>query len=142
MRKDSSYGIVPLRKRGEKIELFLIRHQSGHWGFPKGHAEAGEGPEEAAARELREETGLELVRLVASNPFHESYFFTHQGEKIHKTVVYFLAEVSGEVVLESEELIDGRWLALSEAESLMTYPEGKRICREVVQFLRDVREPS
>lgn len=58
MKREVSYGIVPLRYMEGGWQILLIRHHAGHWTFPKGHADRGESPQQTAERELREETGL------------------------------------------------------------------------------------
>ena len=47
----------------------------GHWGFPKGHQDAGESEKETAIRELKEETGIDAVNLLEDKTFTEHYSF-------------------------------------------------------------------
>jgi len=79
--------------------LVVRRSDREEWVFPKGHLEAGELPEAAAIREVREETGLE-VRLVGPLGSTE-YTFRHGNRRHHKRVDWFLAErIAGEISLE------------------------------------------
>jgi len=56
-----SAGIVLFRRgAGNSIEIFLISEHSGNWGVPKGRLEADETVEQAARRELKEETGFDV----------------------------------------------------------------------------------
>lgn len=136
MRREESFGIVPLMKKGEVWEVFLIQHRGGrYWGFPKGHAEPNETPLEAASRELKEETHLDCVRLLQKEPLHEQYWFQMEGKRVFKKVTYFIAEVSGTVELQKTEINDGIWIPLSEAINQVTHPEGKAILAEVIQLL-------
>ena len=57
---ETSAGGVIYRWRGDTAHVLLIRDRYQHWGFPKGHLEGEETPADAALREVREETGLEL----------------------------------------------------------------------------------
>ena len=41
-RSDYSFGIIPIRYVDKRVEFLLIKHQLGHWGFPKGHPEGSE----------------------------------------------------------------------------------------------------
>ena len=140
MKKENSYGIIPLRIQKNDWQMLLIQHHAGHWAFPKGHANAGETPQQAAERELKEETGLSIQHLLLPNPLVESYFFTFQGYRIFKTVQYFLALVEGQVVIQECEIKASQWLSLSEALDQMSFKEGKRICLQVMEFLKTLDE--
>lgn len=134
--KDHSFGIIPAKKnRAGKWEFLVIQHHAGHWGFPKGHAEVGEKPLEAASRELFEETGLSIVELLASAPLSESYVFTERGKIIFKTVDYFLAQVQGRVVLQAAELSAYKWVLADEAAALSTFPAAKKLSQEAYLLL-------
>src|SRR5262245_31909090 len=83
------------------------------WSLPKGHVEAGETAEQAAAREVEEETGIK-ASLVA--PLGEiDYWFVFAGRRIHKTVHHFLFEaVDGELSDRDIEVDAVEWVPLSE----------------------------
>jgi len=139
MLLDESFGIIPLRRRGDGVwEVFLILHKSGHhWSFPKGHKDnPAEDPFEAAKRELFEETGLDIANRLPLSPLHETYEFRHHGTRIRKKVEYFAAEVIGEPILQPEEIRDGRWIPLAEAHMLLTFKEAQFICARVIQQLK------
>lgn len=131
MKKEVSYGIIPLKRVVGGWQVLLIRHQAGHWSFPKGHAENNENGIQAATRELLEETGL-LVKKIFHHPsFCEKYRYKKESQMIDKTVEYFLAEVEGDVVLQIEELSASKWVPLQKAAEYVTFSEGKGLCREV-----------
>jgi 8-oxo-dGTP pyrophosphatase MutT (NUDIX family) len=133
--RDKSYGIIPLRKRGEDFETLLVQLHAGHWGFPKGHAEDGETDKEAAARELFEETSLTVVEFLPFKGVSESYVFRYQGDLIYKDVFYFLALVEGKLHTQKEEIKDAKWFPLSEAAENMTFKEGKKIAEKIYKLL-------
>lgn len=135
--KDFSYGIIPVRKKGKKgaWEVLLIQHHHGHWSFPKGHAEAEEEPLQAAARELKEETGLSISKLLSEDPLIEKYQFTQKGELVFKTVYYFIASVMGQVVLQESELKAYQWVLLEEAYKHVTFPESQRLSMAAFNLL-------
>jgi len=137
LKKDFSFGIVPVCKRGNEYHVFIIKHIGGHWSFPKGHPEEGETPIETAKRELKEETGLEVSNILPETKLEENYMFQLEGEKIQKKVVYFIGVVKepDEVVIDLSELIEGKWANLNEAPMHLTYEEAKRICRQTAQLL-------
>jgi len=141
MKKDNSYGIIPLRFHQNDWQVLLIQHHAGHWAFPKGHADPGESPKQTAERELNEETGLTIERYLSPDPLTENYFFRWNEELISKTVQYFLALVQGKVVIQELEIKNSQWMSLSSAGDCITFKEGKRICLEVMEFLeRDKRD--
>ena len=90
---------------------------------------------DTAVRELEEETGLVVRRILADTPITEHYTFQRNGAVVNKTVTYFLVEVDGNVSLQEEEIADGRWLSLAEAEGQMTFAEGKKLCQQLQQRL-------
>lgn len=135
MKKENSYGIIPLRFCQGQWEVLLIQHWAGHWAFPKGHAEHQESHQETAERELLEETGLKVVRYISNTPLLENYVFTFQEELIQKTVYYFPAQVEGMMTLQQKEIQNSLWLPLAEAEEQITFREGKKICEEVRKLL-------
>lgn len=125
-----------MRRSLSQWEVFLIHNKNGpFWGFPKGHAEEGETPLEAAERELFEETGLKVIKLLDLPLLREVYTFYRQDIEVVKEVVFFLALVTEEKVIGENELFEGKWLSFSDALSLLTYDEGKKILTEVREAL-------
>ena len=62
MLHEKSCGAIVYRKYHGNLEILLIKHvNSGHWSFPKGHVEAGETEVETALREIKEETGIDVI---------------------------------------------------------------------------------
>lgn len=135
MRADQSFGIIPIKKISGKWFTLLVKHLSGYWAFPKGHSKAEEKPIETAIRELKEETNLDVVQVFSHLPLSEHYFFYWQQEKISKKVLYFIAEVSGTVSLQEEELSGYQWLPIELAHQKATFSEAKTLCDQLVKFL-------
>jgi len=134
--QDESFGVIPLRKKNGAWEVFLIQHnKSGYWGFPKGHAEKGETPKEAAFRELKEETNLEPASLLDEIPLKEHYSFILDRKKVYKQVLYYVAEVRGEVKLQEQEIHNGKWIPFHQAITQVTHKEGKTLLLEVEKML-------
>lgn len=136
MRYDQSFGIVPLKKEGDRWFVFVIRHRGGHWTLPKGHPEGDEQPIESAKRELYEETGLSLVNLLFEEPLIEAYQFSSRGKPIHKTVQYFIGEVQGAIRIQKEELQDGRWVDIIKAQEIVTYAQMKLLLKTVMEKIQ------
>lgn len=139
-KTDFSYGVIPLIKKEGEWQVLVI-HQYGskgdvYWGFPKGHAEEGESGTDAAVRELREETSMELVRLDSTRTFTQRYTFKHGESTIKKTVTYYIGyAASREVKLEERELKNAKWCSFSDAQKLLTHDGTKRMFDEVVEYV-------
>jgi len=129
--REHSFGIVPLQRRGDELFVYIVQHRSQAWLLPKGRREAGESPQQTAERELLEETGLRIVAWQDKEPLVEHYAFEREGRTIDKTATYFFAFVEGDPVIQEQELLDGKWVILSSFEQSVTFPEMKRIAREV-----------
>ncbi|MBI5273642.1 MAG: NUDIX domain-containing protein [Chlamydiales bacterium] len=137
MIKDFSCGILPLKFDGKKWQVFLVQHKHGlHWAFPKGHPNERETYLEAAARELKEETGLEVLVWIMTSPIMETYRFERDNQHYDKTVYYFAARVT--VVpptLDLKEIIDGNWFELYHACDRLTFLTSKNTLKELESYL-------
>lgn len=137
-----SFGVVPIYRENSEIKFLLVRHNVGHWAFPKGHPEGQETEKESALRELREETSIKEVELVPGVEFIERYQFRGKSEGlIHKTVKYFLGWVARpDVEILRDELRDYRWVNAVEAKKLITFPAGRKVLRQASNYLK--RNPA
>lgn len=136
MKDVNCFGIIPLKMTDGHWQVLLIKHIRGnYWAFPKGHGEPGEDSHQSASRELEEETGLSIKKYLSDEAILEHYNFVSRGVQIHKTVTYFIAEVEGELSLQKEEIMDAKWTLLSQVEAEITFPEGKKLCRRVLQLI-------
>lgn len=134
---EESFGIIPLKHELGKWKVLLILHQGGHhWAFPKGHGNPGESPIQSAQRELKEETGLEVYKLLQDEPLIERYRFQRQRQTIFKTVLYYPALVQGNLKLQVEEIQDAKWVLLEAAVLHLTFKEAKRMCQKLLIFLK------
>jgi ADP-ribose pyrophosphatase YjhB (NUDIX family) len=117
-RFEHSAGGVVVRNVNGDIEVALAsrRTRAGDlvWGLPKGVVEEGERPEEAALREVREETGLEAE---IREPLGDiSYWFVWEGERVRKRVSFFLMDATGgDLADHDHEMEEVRWFPLAEA---------------------------
>lgn len=118
-----SAGAVLFTRRGECV---LVRSRSGEWGLPKGHLEAGETEEQAAMREVFEETGAR-ARLLSG--FHEEIAYSlPDGER---KVVTFFAAVCGEVAFAPREVdvTQSGAFTLEEALALIPHEDVRQVLR-------------
>ena len=122
-------GAVVVRGPPGDLRVLLLHHSTeDRWCFPKGHVEAGESLVDAALREVREETGLEDVRL-GDEVAEVSYrFYRPRSEgNVLKVSVYFVARsVRGEP--RPEPLFDRwEWLSLDEAEARLPFETDRSV---------------
>jgi bis(5'-nucleosidyl)-tetraphosphatase len=135
MIKVESFGIVPFLNENSTWKVLLILHREGnHWGFPKGKANPGETPLAAAPRELKEETGLAVLKVLREEPLIEQYQFRRKKQFILKTVQYFPALVEGSLQLQEEEIREAKWLTIPEAMQQLTFREARHILQEFRRY--------
>jgi 8-oxo-dGTP diphosphatase len=115
-------------RRGEAgLELAVVhRPRYDDWSFPKGKLDPGESWEDAALREVDEETGL---RCRLGHELPPTAYHDHKGRS--KVVRYWMMEpVEGEFT-PGDEVDAMRWVAPAEARTLLTYERDQQLLREV-----------
>ena len=140
MRKDLSYGVIPIFKNvngaGEP-DFLLVEQYGDFWSFPKGHPEEGESPEEAAKRELFEETGVKDGQLIDSVKFSEHYVWNDNGTIIDKTVEFFPYFTERYFCrIDGKEITDSGWFTFDEALEKLTYKESKELLTQTSKWLK------
>lgn len=109
------------------------------WALPKGIIAPGEKPEEAALREVAEETGIE-ARLVTKLG-DVRYVYTWAGERVFKVVSFYLLRYRrgrlGEITPEQKvEVAEARWFPLDEAPRLLAYKGEREMAEKALAFIR------
>ncbi|MEA2282140.1 MAG: hypothetical protein QOK21_2747 [Solirubrobacteraceae bacterium] len=129
---ETSYGGVVVR--GHDV---LVITPAGRriTGLPKGGPERGETPEQTAAREVREETG---ITAAVREPLGDvEYWYRRGGRKIFKTVHFFLFDfVSGSTADHDHEVDDARWIPLREAVRSLSYPGERALIERALSKTR------
>ena len=110
--------------RGDEVVVIvpIKRDAAGHkvLGLPKGHADGDETPEQAATREVREETGVEAELIDELGDVRYSY--QRSGRRVEKVVRFYLFQYrSGDVADHDHEIEDARWMPLEEAARSLSY---------------------
>jgi len=103
------------------------------WETVHGHIEEGEEPEDAAVREVREESGLEVARLynVTVQPF-----YLHRTHTVQLAVVFAAFVNEPATVLLGSEHQRGEWLSVDEALERFQWPREREALREIAHLLR------
>jgi 8-oxo-dGTP pyrophosphatase MutT (NUDIX family) len=126
--------VVDVHEGAARIAVIARRNRAGRieWCLPKGHLENGETLQQAAAREVAEETGIEGRVLTELGTI--DYWFATGDRRVHKYVHHYLLEATGgHLTIENDpdhEAIDVAWLPLREAHEHLTFPNERRIARQ------------
>lgn len=133
MEETSAGGFVVQSHDGRPHAALIARHdRRGRlvWSLPKGHLEAGETPEQAAVREVFEETGIE-GSIVASLGTIDFWFMADE-RRIHKTVHHFVLEArGGRLSDEDAEVVEVAWVPLDEIADRLRYADERRLVERV-----------
>jgi len=128
---ETSAGGVVVRCTPQGPTFLVILDSYKNWGFPKGHLDGDETPEQAARREVAEEAGL--ADLVMHKELAViDWFFRFRGRLIHKYCHFFLFESKeGDPVPElGEGITECRWVGYEDALSTIRYENARNVLRE------------
>lgn len=104
------------------------------WETVHGRIEPGEEPEEAAVREVKEETGLDVLRLynVTVQPF-----YLHRTHTVEMAVVFAAFVPSGASITLGDEHVRSEWLTPDRALDRFVWPRERAALRDIVQLLKN-----
>lgn len=127
IKYEVSAGGLVLRRNGASLDALLIgRGMPRVWSLPKGHLEARETHEQAALREVREETGCWAEIFVKLSEI--SYWFYLNGTKHKKSVhFYLMGYLSGDTANHDHEVDEAAWFEISAAKKALKYVNEKRL---------------
>ena len=142
VEETSAGGLVIDSSTGEpRAAVIARRNRAGRleWCLPKGHLEGTETPEEAATREIAEETGIDglIVRALGSI----DYWFTGDDRRVHKVVHHFLLRaVGGYLTVDGDpdrEAEDVAWVPMTDLPHRLAYPNERRLAAAARSALHD-----
>jgi len=128
----SAGGLVVARHAGVHVAAVIARRNRAgrlEWCLPKGHLEGDETPEQAAVREIAEETGIrgEVLRRLGVI----DYWFSGEDRRVHKVVHHFLLEAhGGELSVAGDpdgEVEDVEWVPVLALPERLAYPNERRL---------------
>jgi len=125
-------GGVVLRPGPTGKEVLVVhRVRYGDWSLPKGKLDPGEGHLDAAAREVAEETGVE-VRV--GRELRQAIYPVPDGTK--RVRWYLMSPVDGDPNqrVADREVDEARWVAVDEARALLTYPTDADLLGEALEL--------
>ncbi len=139
VRREVSAGGVVYRRDGQSIEVVLASRRTRRgdlaWGLAKGGIEEGESLEDAAIREVREETGIEAV--VEASLGDTRYFYVWEEIRIRKTVHFFLMRATGGDPAErDDEMEEIRWFPIERALKRAAYRGEREVLGRALELLR------
>ena len=138
IREFSAGGICVRRMRGRDY-VAAVRVKGGTvLALPKGHIDPGESSAEAAAREVREEAGVEGTFVEKLGDVR--YWYSRDGQRVMKNVAFFLFRYrSGRVEDHDHEVDSAEWVPLEEAPELLAYRGEKDMAKAALSALRSAR---
>jgi 8-oxo-dGTP pyrophosphatase MutT (NUDIX family) len=130
VREDEMVVIVPTRRAADGSRVLAL---------PKGHIDPGETELEAAEREVREETGVDVEPLGELG--EARYWYRRDSQTIPKSVIFFLFRyLSGDVSDHDEEVEEARWMGLREAQSELTHAAEREMVGRALARLEKQRK--
>lgn len=134
--REFSAGGVVFKRVPKKFQWLLIKPAgTERWQLPKGKVDKGETSKEAAVREVVEEGGVKVrpVDKIGTS----QYFFVFKGQKIFKTVIYFLMEyLQDRKEGHDHEVDETAFIDFDEAEGRLTFKDDKKMLRKGREILQ------
>lgn len=131
-KRDYSCGGIVWDSNNEQVLLIRVVNLKKQkvWTFPKGHPEGQEADEQAALREVREETGWDCEISCPLLDVH--YSFIHGNIKFNKTVRWFMMNPLKEAgAFDPKEILECKWVDLDTAKTLVSYESDTKLLKRV-----------
>jgi len=137
MPQEFSAGVIAFLKEDEEIKYLLIKYTKGYWSFSHGQIEKGENSRDAAYRELKEETGLEDLKLFEGFKTTIGLFYRKEGKIIHKDITFYLAQAKKEDKdkIKLAEHTEYCWATFDEAIAKLQFKNDKEVLAKAKDFL-------
>lgn len=126
LKKEKSCGCIIM----ERDKVLLVQQTKGHWGFPKGHVEAGETEIETAIREVKEETNLDVE--INENKRYTMEYITDRGT-LKKVVLFIAKKISGNEKYQESEIKSIKWMTYEDAIKSITYDNTRELFKKIIK---------
>lgn len=124
VREPTAGGIVFRRNGKKEVEILLIQDAKNRWTIPKGHIEEGESAKETAEREIREETGLQEMKVLNWLGKINFRYRRQQSLVLMTTEIYLVKAVGKTDNLSPEDWMSGiKWFPANEALDKIEYED-------------------
>lgn len=132
MKKEKSCGCIVMHKD----KVLLVKHNKGHWDFPKGHVEEGETEKQTAIREVKEETNVN-VQILSDKKYQTNYII--KDKNIDKDVIFFLAKpLNLNQKPQLEEVSISEWKKFEDALEVITFERSRNILKEAINDYNEI----
>lgn len=130
MRNEKSCGTITINDN----QVLLVKQKSGIYGFPKGHINIGETEIEAAQRETKEETNID-VQIISHLRYSISYII---DDEINKEVVYFVAQAkeNQELKRQESEIDSVFWAYMEDVINILTFDNLKELWKKAYEDIK------
>lgn len=127
MRKTQSAGGVVLNTLHE---VAVVSQKGDSWSLPKGHIDPGESTEEAARREVKEETGIADLNLIRTLGTYERYKIGKGGvgedqSELKEITVFLFTTLQAALVPEDPNNPVAKWVPIDEVADMLTHPKDR-----------------
>jgi 8-oxo-dGTP pyrophosphatase MutT (NUDIX family) len=139
VQREISAGGVVYRREGDRVDVVLASRRTRRgelaWGLAKGGIERGESHEDAAVREVLEETGY--TAEIEASLGDTRYFYVWEDTRIRKTVHFFLMRCTGgDPADRDDEVEEVRWFPLERALKRAAYKGEREVLGRAAELLR------
>lgn len=131
----SAGGVVYKKDENGLLNILLIKNKD-RYGFPKGNVERTEKREDAAVREVKEETGIDAK--IEDYLGNVEYWYRSGTDNIHKFVYYYLMSYAGgDINPQKEEIESAEFVPVDKVMELLSFDKDKKIFEIALKRLND-----
>ncbi len=108
----------------DKKQVLMVKHNLGHYGFPKGHIMDGESNQECAIREIKEETNID-VDIVNDIPYKIAYLLGNNKKK--EVLLYICKAKNSDIIPQDSEIAKVMWVDIKHVYNYLEFEDLKEL---------------